>query len=224
VLSQPAQSLTDLLLGLVTVALALRLGRSPAGNGYWRAALWWFGIAALAGAVHHGVIVRWPQAADISWTLISVMVVVAVSYLLAGTVDEVLGPGHGRAFWMLRSIGLVAYLVIAVTGNAGIATILACEGLTMVSILALWGWAARRHHPLAKPVLIAIAASGAAAGTKAMSPELLSPIGLDPTSLYHLAQIPGMVLLYLAVSSPRAASLGEASGAGALRLAPQTPT
>jgi len=27
-------------------------------------------------------------------------------------------------------------------------------------------------------------------------------VGLDPTSLYHLAQIPGMVLLYAALASP----------------------
>jgi hypothetical protein len=203
VLAEPAASLTDLALGVVTVVLAIRLGRSPSGHGYWRAAMWWFGVAALAGAVHHGVFVRWPAAAEVSWGVISVMVVVAVSFLLAATVEEVLGPGRSRAFWALRSVGVVAYLIIAVTGNAGIAAILACEGLTMVSVLLLWGWAAHRRHPLAGPVLIAIVASGAAAGLKALSPDLLSPVGLDPTSAYHLAQIAGMVLLYMAVSPAR---------------------
>jgi MFS family permease len=75
-------------------------------------------------AVHHGLIVGLSHAADVGWTVISVMVVVAVSYLLAGTVAEALGPGRRRAFWLLRSIGLVAYLVIAASGNAGIATML----------------------------------------------------------------------------------------------------
>jgi hypothetical protein len=217
VLVQPAQSLTDLALGVVTVVLATRLGRSPAGHGHWQAAFWWFGVAALAGAVHHGVIVRWPQAADVSWTVISVMVVVALSYLLAGTVAEVLGPGRSRAFWLLRSIGLVAYLVIAATGNAGIATILACEGLTMGSVLILWGWAAHRHHPLARPVLIAIAASVVAAATKGLSPELLHPVGMDPTSVYHLAQIAGMALLYMAVSGPQHHDLDAAAAAATPR-------
>jgi hypothetical protein len=213
VLVEPAASLTDLALGAVTVVLAIRLGRSPAEHGYWRAALWWFGVAALAGAVHHGVVVRWPQAAEMSWAVISVMVVVAVSFLLAATVAEVLGPGRSRAFWLLRSVGVVAYLIMAATGNAGIATILACEGVTMVSVLVLWGWAARRHHPLARPVLIAIVASGAAAGVKALSPEFLRPVGLDPTSAYHLAQIVGMVLLYMAVSSPQRGDLDAAAPA-----------
>ena len=213
VLAEPAASLTDLALGAVTLVLALRLGRSPAVNGHWRVALWWFGVAAVAGAVHHGVVVRWPQAAEVSWAVISVMVVVAVSFLLAATVAEVLGPGRSRAFWLLRSVGVVAYLIMAATGNAGVATILACEGITMVSVLILWGWAAHQHHPLAGPVLLAIVASGAAAGVKALSPELLRPVGLDPTSAYHLAQIVGMVLLYVAVSSPQRGDLDTAAPA-----------
>jgi hypothetical protein len=213
VLAEPAQSLTDLALGAVTVVLATRLGRSPAGHGHWRTAFWWFGVAALAGAVHHGVIVRWQQAADVSWTAISVMVVVAVSYLLAGTVAEVLGPGRWRAFWLLRSIGIVAYLAVVASGNAGIATILACEGLTMASVLALWAWAAHQHHPLARPVLVAVGASVAAAGLKALDPGLLSPVGLDPTSAYHVAQIAGMALLYIAVGGPARRSLEGAAAA-----------
>jgi hypothetical protein len=211
VLAEPAQSLTDLALGTVTVALAIRMGRSPAGHNHWRTAFWWFGIAALAGAVHHGLIVRSPTAAEVSWTVISVMVVVAVSYLLAGTVAEVLGPGRRGAFWLLRSIGLLAYLAIAISGNAGIGTMLACEALTMVSVLALWVWAAHERHPLARPVLVAIVVSIAAAGTKALSPELLSPVGLDPTSLYHLAQIAGMVLLFMAVSTPQSREAAPAA-------------
>jgi hypothetical protein len=203
VLAEPAQSLTDLALGVVTLTLAVRAGRLPGVHRYWRAAFWWFGLAALAGAVHHGVMVRSEQAADVSWTVISLMVVVAVSYLLAGTVEEVLGPGRRRAFWLLRSVGIVAYAIVALTGNAGIATILACEGITMICILALWGWAARRRHPLARPMVAAIAASGAAAAMKALPRGLLEPVGLDPTSIYHLAQIPGMVLLFTAVAGGR---------------------
>ena len=213
VLAQPAQSLTDLALGVVTLVLAVRLRRSRAAHSHWRVAFGWFGAAALAGAVHHGVIVRWQQWADVSWGAISMMVVVAVSYLLAGTIAEVLGPGRWRAFWLLRSVGIVAYLVVVASGHAGIATILACEGLTMVSVLALWTWAAQRRHPLARPVLLAIGASVAAAGLNALSPGVLAALGLDRTSAYHLAQIGGMVLLYVAVSGPDRRGLEVAAAA-----------
>jgi hypothetical protein len=200
-LVQPAESLTDLLLGFVTLSLAFQLRRSPARVGHWGTAFWWFGAAALGGAVHHGVIVRSDRAAEVSWALISVLVVVAVSYVLAATVADVLGPQMTRTFWLLRSGGLVAYLAAAASGHAGIGMILACESLTMLSVLALWIWAAARGNPLAPTVLLAIAASIAASGAKALSPELLEPVRLDPTSAYHLAQIVGTILLFSAVTA-----------------------
>ena len=106
-LVQPAQSLTDLILGIVVVTLAVRMRRVRLSHRHWQASFWWSGIAALAGAVHHGFIVRWPRWGDVSWAIISAMVVVAISYLLAATVAEVLGPGRARAFWLLRSLGLI---------------------------------------------------------------------------------------------------------------------
>jgi hypothetical protein len=215
VLAQPAQSLTDLALALVTLALAMELRRTPSLHTYWRAAFWFFGLAALAGAVHHGVVVRWSEPAKVSWALISVIVVVAVSYLLAGTVAEVLAPDRTRVFWLLRSLGLFAYIGMAASGRAGIAAILLCESLTMISVLALWVWAAYRRNPLAGPVLLAIAASIAAASTKALSPALVGEIGLDPTSACHLAQIVGTVLLYVAVSRPQRQLLGRSEAPAA---------
>jgi hypothetical protein len=196
VLAEPGHALTDLTLGLVAVVLAIGLRRSPAVHHHWRSALWWFGVAALAGAVHHGLILRWPDVADPSWALISLLVVVAVSFLLAGTVHDVLGGRHRRTFWLLRSVGIAAYVVIALTGHAGIQAILACESLTMASILGLWAWAGSRGHPRAPMMLLAITASGAAAFTKLVGADVG---GLDPTSIYHLAQIPGLVLLFAAV-------------------------
>lgn len=202
-LVQPTQSLTDLLLGMVAVTLAVRLRRVPAAPRHWRTAFWWAGVGALAGAVHHGVLVRWPDAARMSWAVISVMVVVTVSYLLAGTVAEVLGPGRARAFWMLRSLGLVAYLALAAAGHAGVTAMLACESLTMLSVLVLWAIAAHRRHPLAGPVLLAILACGVAASMRAVGGPVTGRIGLDPNSAYHLGQIAGLLLLYRAVGTRR---------------------
>jgi hypothetical protein len=211
VLYEPAQSLTDLALGVVTLTLAVRLGQTATANRHWKAAFWWFGIAALAGAVHHGVLKRWEFAGRISWTVISVIVVLAVSYVLAATVADVLGPGRARAFWMLRSVGLVAYTIVAISGHAGVGAILACESLTILSVLILWGWAAWRHHPMAPTMVLAILASGGASGLKAVDPEVTGWVGLDPTSVYHLAQIVGTVLLYDAVRARRGQPVDVAS-------------
>ena len=205
-LSEPASSLTDLALGVVIIALAIRLQRTPGVHRYWRLTFWWAGAAALAGAVHHGVVTYSDTWAGPSWAVISTMVVVTVSYLLAATVVEVLGPGRGRVFWVLRSLGLVAYAGLAIAGYAGVGAILACEGITMIAILALWGRALRDHHPLAVPVIVAILASGAAAGIRALPSAVSEVVGLDPTSAYHLAQIPGMILLaYAVIAAPQRA-------------------
>jgi Family of unknown function (DUF6962) len=205
-LSEPASSLTDLALGVVIIALAIRLQRTPGVHRYWRLTFWWAGAAALAGAVHHGVVTYSDTWAGPSWAVISTMVVVTVSYLLAATVVEVLGPGRGRVFWVLRSLGLVAYAGLAIAGYAGVGAILACEGITMIAILALWGRALRDHHPMAVPVIVAILASGAAAGLRALPSPVSELVGLDPTSLYHLAQIPGMILLaHAVVAAPQRA-------------------
>ncbi|HEX2504145.1 MAG TPA: hypothetical protein VHK00_09380 [Miltoncostaeaceae bacterium] len=200
-LSEPALSLTDLALGLVVIALAVRLQGTPGVHRYWRLTFWWAGAAALAGAVHHGVVTYSDTWSGPSWAVISMMVVVAVSYLLAASVVEVLGPGRGRVFWVLRSAGLVAYAGLAIAGYAGVNSILACEGVTMLAILWLWGRALREGHPLALPVIVAILASGAAAGVRALPDDVTGLVGLDPTSLYHLAQIPGMVLFFLALAA-----------------------
>jgi hypothetical protein len=211
-LSEPALSLTDLALGIVTIALAVLLQRTPGVHRYWRLTFWWVGAAALAGAVHHGVVTYSDTWAGPSWAVISTMVVVGISYLLAASVVEVLGPGRGRVFWVLRSLGLIAYVGLAIAGYAGVNSMLACEGITMIAILALWGRALHDHHPLAVPVIVAILASGAAAGVRALPPDVTELVGLDPTSLYHLAQIPGLVLLaYSLVAAPHRLPLTAAA-------------
>ena len=83
----------------------------------------------------------------------------------------------------------------------------------MVTILVLWGIALRRRHPRAPAMLVALAASAAAGGVRALPADVTDVVGLDPTSLYHVAQIPGMIALFVALCAapaPRAAR-GEPS-------------
>jgi hypothetical protein len=211
VLSEPASSLTDLALGLVALALAVRLRRDPSVHPHWVRAFAWTAAAALAGAVHHGVVTYSDTWADPSWALISGLVVVAISYILAATVLEVLGQGHARTFWLLRSGSLVAYAVVALTGNAGIEAILLCEGVTMAAVLGLWALALRGGHPKARAVMVALVASMAAGAVRAMPAAWVPIPGFDPTALYHVAQIPGLILLSWAVTlrtHPRLRTMG----------------
>lgn len=200
VLVQPMPSLTDLALGLVTLYLVWRLPRDGDVSRHWRAVFVWAAGTALAGAVYHGVLVGIPRVNTVSWAVTSIMVVVVVSYLLAASVVQVLGRRRVVVFWLLRSVGLVAYVILAATGHASITTIMWCESLTMASVLGVWIWAWLGHHPMGGPMLVAIGVSIAAAMLR-LVPGAAALAALDPDSAYHLGQIGGMVLLYHAVAS-----------------------
>ena len=200
VLVQPMPSLTDLALGMVTVYLLWRLSRGGEVGRHWRAAFAWAAGTAFAGALYHGVFVGIPQVNALSWAVTSIMVVVVMSYLLAASVVQVVRRSRAVVFWLLRSVGLVAYVVVAMAGHASIMAIMWCESLTMTSILGVWIWAWLRHHPMGRPMLVAIGASIAAAMLR-LVPGAAALAGLDPDSGYHLGQIGGMVLLYHAVAS-----------------------
>ncbi len=198
-LVQPLASLTDLALGLVTLYLVPRVPRDVEGARYWRAAFAWTAVTALIGAVFHGFLVDDPRWGEITWAVMSIMVVVVMSYLLAATVVQVLGPTRAIVFWPLRMIGFVAYAVIAATGHPSILAIMWCESLTMACVVGLWVWAWWRRHPAGRAVLVAIGVSIVAALLR-LVPGAAELTRLDPDSAYHLGQIVGMVLLYRAVA------------------------
>jgi hypothetical protein len=204
-LSEPGAALTDLALGLVTLACSPLL-RHPNVNPNWRRTVWWAAAAALAGFVHHGFMTSHDDLEGPSWAVISGMVVVTISFSLAATVTDVLGPGRRRLFWLLRAASLGAYGILALFGHYGIGTILACEGVTMVCVLVLWSVALARHHPEAPRMMVALGTSAIAGCTRALPRDVTEIVGLDPTSVYHLAQIPPMVLLCVAVRKRQAPS------------------
>jgi hypothetical protein len=200
-------SLTDLALGLVTLYLLRQLPRDGDAARWWR---WAFGGAAataVIGAVYHGLLVGVPRWGGLTWAVMSSMVVVVMSFVLAASVVQVLGRSRAVVFWPLRLIGVLAYAGFAATGHASIVAIMWCESLTMASVLVLWAWAWVKRHPLARPVLLAIGVSIAAAMLR-LVPGAAPLVGLDPDSAYHLGQIAGMLLLFRAVAGawrPRAA-------------------
>jgi hypothetical protein len=198
-LPETAAALTDLALGVTTLSLTPLL-RRPDVNANWRRTFGWAASAALAGAVHHEFIASHKAWAGPSWAVISGMVVITISFTLAATVTDVLGPGRRMVFWLLRAASLMTYGVLAAFGHYGIATILACEGVTMLSVLALWGLALARHDPRAPRMIVALGAMALAGCTRALPASVTRVVGLDPTSVYHLAQIPTMVLVCLAIA------------------------
>jgi hypothetical protein len=207
-------SLTDLALGLVTLYLVPRLPRDVEGARYWRAAFAWAAVTALVGAVYHGFLVDVPRAGEVTWAVMSTMVVLVMSFLLAASVVQVLGRSRAIVFWPLRLLGVAAYAVVAATGHPSITAIMLCESITMACVIGLWVWAGLRRDPSGRPMLVAIGVSIAGALLR-LVPGAAALLGLDPDSAYHIGQIVGMVLLFRAVarSGPRPeADYGTPSG------------
>ena len=96
-------------------------------------------------------------------------------------------------------MSLGSYAALAVTGHYGVTTILACESVTMAAVVVLWIVALRRRDPRARSMVIAFVVSAAAGVTRAVPEGATRVVGLDPVSLYHLAQMPAMVMLCLAL-------------------------
>ena len=199
-LVEPARSLTDFALGILALIAAVWLSARETGNPHWRWFFAWIGIVALWGGFHHGFIVGHETAAKISWSAISLMVAIAISYLLAASVNSVLGKGRGRPLLIVRAVSLAVFFSLVVSGNASITTLLLTEGLTMAIVLALWVHAWQKEQPGVSLVLAAIIFSMLAAAAKASGAQFtMGGWEFDPNAIYHVAQMPGMLLLLIAV-------------------------
>ncbi len=190
---------TDLLLGGVLVACALRVWSTPGLYRFWALMFWTAGAGALAGTLHHLVFDFSHRASDLSWVVVGVLVAVAISYLLAASATELVRPTLARIFIALRVGGLVAYVVVITTLGVGrTLPLVLSESVTMTSIVTLWVYGLRVGHPRARRILAAIAVSA----LSAIAVVIPRVAGLDPRSLQHLAQIPGVLLLCWALVAP----------------------
>ena len=96
-----AHAVTDLLLGLVTLACAVSLLWGPGVDRVWHLTFWLAGASALAGAAHHGLF-----RAEWSWTVVGVLIVLAISYLLVASAREIRPPRGVRIVMVVRGVGV----------------------------------------------------------------------------------------------------------------------
>jgi hypothetical protein len=195
---EPALSLTDLVLAVAVVAIGLvvRARRLPAN---WSRVYWWTAAASCAGFVHHGWVRPSSPLADPSAAAINGLVIMALSYLLAATVHEVVGAGRRDVFWSLRLASLVVYAALAVSGRPGAGSLVLAESVTMAIVVGMWVRALVAGRAGAHRVVWALVTSAVAGCTTMLPERVTGVVGLDPSSLYHLTQIPGLALLAWAV-------------------------
>ena len=198
-LLEPASSVTDFVLGVLAIGAALSLERKGQVSHHWRLSFFFIGLAAILGGVHHGFIGPDETPGAVSWAVIILSIAVAISFLLSATIYSVLGEARGRSLLAIRSVSLLALFILVVLGRATILTLLITEGLAMIVVVLLWLQAWRLGQPGVPLVLVAIGASLLAAGVRGFSVHVTLGWEFDANALYHLAQMPGVILLYVAV-------------------------
>jgi len=200
-LAEPASAITDAVLGAVAICAAEALRRRGRADPVLGASVGTVGGAALWGAVHHAALTSRPGASRASWGAIATTLSAGLGLLLVGSARVTLGGGPARSAILVAAAGPVVYVLLARRGRTGIGAMVLAQGPSMAGIVGLWLAAAARRLPGARLVLLAMAASGAAAGARAIPEPSLARVGLDPDAAYHLAQVPGILALAVAAEA-----------------------
>lgn len=200
--TEAAGALTDLALGAAAAAITRRLRRSPAAGPLWRATFALTAGASLLGAAHHGLLTRrHPGLAVITWRVIAATVAAALAALLLATVRQTLGPRATLAVFPLAAAGPAAYLASLRRGGGDLDGMVRLQAAAMSVVVLAWLQAAARGRPGGRIGVAAIATSAAAAGLRARPPAAAVRHGLGGDALYHVAQIPGLVLFARAAAA-----------------------
>ena len=192
-----AGALSNLALGLVTLREARRLARAPGVRPAWARTFGWLGAGAVAGALHHGG--RGPRP---SWGTVGWLLGMGLAGLLEASAEEA-GARHPGAARALGRAGPAVYGALLGTGRRGLDALVRAQGPAMAASVGVWVRAARAGDPRARLVLRAMAASAGAAAVRRLVPERVGGRRVDRDTLYHLAQIPGVLLLSRAVRDAR---------------------
>lgn len=200
--AETAGALTDLALGAAAGVIARRLGRSRAAGPLWRATFALTAAAALLGAAHHGLVTRrHPGLAVITWRVIAATVTASLAALLLATVRQTLGGRATLALVPVAAVGPAAYLASLRHGAGDLDRMVRLQGATMAVVVLAWLHAAAHSRPGGRTGVAAIALSAAAAGLRARPPAAAVRLSLDGDALYHLAQIPGLILFARAATA-----------------------
>ena len=198
-LDEPAISLTDFALGALALGAVPGLVGKINVNPHWARAFFFITMAAMLGGVHHAFIVSHESIADITWASITVLVAIAITFIFAATVATVLGEDRrAKPLLFVRLASLAVFVLLAIFGQASIGTLMITEGLAMIIVLFLWTYAWRQGHKGVGLVLVAITASVVAGVVRGVPVSFF--IGgweVDEQALYHVAQMPGLALLYI---------------------------
>ncbi|MDW8046444.1 MAG: hypothetical protein RMK15_04090 [Chloroflexota bacterium] len=188
---EPAAAATDWLLTAVCAALGAWCAtrrRRP-----WAAAYAVLSSGAAAGALYHGEL-KPTRHEPAAWTAVSFLVAAGMLALYLASAAE-LGALRRRSWAALGALSAAALAGGLAGGLRTLGPLVATQAGAMGGIVALWTRAWRAKEPGAAWFCGAMAASAAAAAVRALPVEFRLFWVWNHDALYHLAQIPGLLLI-----------------------------
>ena len=118
----------------------------------------------------------------------------------AASTHSVLGRDRGHPLLVIRAPSLTMFCMLVLTGNSSVVMVMLTRGLAMALVVSLRLYAWRKDQPDVALVLGAIIVSVLAAGLKASGAHFtMGGLAFNPNFLYHLAQMPALLMLLVAV-------------------------
>jgi hypothetical protein len=192
---EPAAAVTDWLLAGICAPLAAwcAFRRRLA----WAGAFATLASGAAAGALYHGQL-KPTRHGSAAWTAVSLLVAGGMLALYLASAAE-LGVLRRRGWAALGALSGAALAGGCAAGLRTLEPLLATQSGSMAGIVALWVRAGRRKEAGAGWFLGAIGASAAAAVVRALPIQFRLHWEWNGEALYHLAQIPGLLLIVAGV-------------------------
>ena len=195
-LHEPMTLLTDYVLGLLSLVLAVRMRSRglPHTRSDWAAALFACAVAAFAGGSYHGFLPYMnPGLARVLWLLTLLAVGAAAYFAMVATCRAHLTRRQQLVISIAR-LKAVVYALFALASGLFLVAIIDYS-LAFVFVLAahLRAWLARGDRA-ALIVVLGVLVSFAAAGIQAAG--LAPHPSFNHNDLYHVVQMVGTALLY----------------------------
>ena len=184
---------TDAAVGVVSLALLLRLVAMPV-NSTWKRALWcWvlglLGLASVLGAVAHGMELPESVVAVLWWPLyLSLGLTVALFFI--GGIHDWRGEAAARALlpWSV-GIGAIFFAATQLLGGAFLIFVV-YEAIAMVATLAMYAFLSVTGRLAgARMIAVGIGLSIVAAAVQASTLSVRLIVPFDHNGLFHLVQL-----------------------------------
>jgi hypothetical protein len=220
-IAEPMTVTTDYVLSAVAGALAAMLGTRDEGQSprrWWAASFAAVSLAAMAGGTWHG----WGRGMDAGpraalWLATYALVGLGHLLILAGAVAA---AARGRVRGLLLAAATLRYAVFvaAIARSADFRYVVYDYAGTLLGLLALAGWLARRGRPGASWIAAGVAVS--LLGALVQRGRLAPAPAFNHNDLFHVVQAAGLWLYYrggrLLQDAPRA----RHGGARGIMVAP----